>query len=61
VLRDSRVKIYEVEDKERNEHHIKIIGVRSTSGNMVGFIGPNRMKEIVDILKSRLPYQEDMF
>jgi hypothetical protein len=63
VSKDSRVKgnkikLYELEEKERNEHHIKIIGVKSMSGNMVGFVGPNRMREIVDILKPKLPYKE---
>jgi hypothetical protein len=58
MMRDAKVRIYELKEREKSERHIKIIKVKNTTGEMAGFVGQNRVREIVDNLKSRLPYKE---
>lgn len=41
-----------------DKHHIKILRVKGVSGNMIGFVGLNRIKELIEILKSKLPYDK---
>lgn len=47
-----------MKNNEEKEHHLKILKLKGKTGNMIGLIGPNRAKEIVNILKSKLPYKE---
>jgi hypothetical protein len=57
LSKDRQMKIYELEDRKRRDNHVRMVKFVSTTGKSAIFIGPNRMKEIVGIIKSRLPYK----
>lgn len=55
---DGKLKMYEVGKNSMDDHHIKILRVKGISGSMIGFMGLERMRELIEILKSKLPYKK---